>query len=126
MVLYPSAPLLLATLPEYPALGESIAYQINGLVVVFIALSSIWALMELIGLFFRLRKTTPAVVGKPAPLSGLPALQGPTPEVLAAIVAAVATAIDRPHRITAIAPVELGRDWAAEGRRQIFASHKTR
>lgn len=128
MVLLPSAPPFLAVLPEYPSVGESIAYQINGLIVVFIALSSIWGLMELIGLFFRQRRTTPAAAKSAAhPTPALaPAQGGPSPEIVAVIAASVAVYFDRPHRITAIVDLEDARDWAREGRRDIFASHKTR
>lgn len=127
MVIYPSALAPLATLSEYPSLGESIAYQLNGLIVVFIALSSIWALMELIGFFFRQQRTAPIPVAKPAVVPPSPAPQsGPNHEIVAVITASVAAVLDQPYRITAIVSLEQGRDWAHEGRREIFASHKTR
>ena len=43
----------LATLPAYPSIPESLAFQLNGLIVVFIALGAIWGLMELSGVIFR-------------------------------------------------------------------------
>lgn len=127
MVIYPSALAPLATLSEHPALGESIAYQLNGLTVVFIALSAIWALMELIGFFFRRFRTAPTA--KPAVLSAPPApLNGNRPrhEIVAAITSAIAATLDEPHRIVEILPLDQTRDWAREGRREIFASHRTR
>jgi Na+-transporting methylmalonyl-CoA/oxaloacetate decarboxylase gamma subunit len=129
MVIYPSALAPLATLSEYPTLGESIAYQLNGLIVVFLALSSIWALMELIGFFFRQHRTAPVPAAKPAPSLPPPALvpgAGPSHEIVAAITAAISAVMEEPYRITAIISLEQARDWAREGRREIFASHKTR
>lgn len=132
MVLVTPAAPHLATLPDYPSFGASVAYQLNGLIVVFIALGAIWALMELIGrLFHRVQKravatptrrplSAPATVAPPAADGQLPR------EIVAAIVAAVSIEIDRPYRIAAIMPVEFTVDWAREGRREIFASHKTR
>lgn len=134
MVLFAPARPPLATLSEYPSIGESIVYQLNGLIVVFLALSSIWALTELIGLFFRQRATARSSAAAKAATSAVPAAeQAPSPELIAVIVASVSAVLDGPHRITAIAPLEEGRDWAREGRdwaregrREIFASHKTR
>lgn len=129
MVIHPSALAPLATLSEYPALGESIAYQLNGLIVVFVALSAIWALMELIGFLFRQFRTAPTPAAKPAAISApAPSLNGHLPrhEIVAAITAAISAVMDEPHRITAIVPLEQAIDWAREGRREIFASHRTR
>ncbi|ACB76592.1 OadG family transporter subunit [Opitutus terrae] len=126
MALVPPAPQL-ATLPEYPSFGDSVAFQFNGLIVVFIALGTIWALMEITGRLFRRGQQT-AVLPPTSRLGTSPvANDGRLPgEIVAAIVAAVAAEVERPHRIAAIMPVELTADWAREGRREIFASHKTR
>lgn len=129
-------PPTLAALPDYPTIGDSILFQLNGLIVVFIALGSIWGLLEIMGWFFRRTKpSTPS----PAPASSLPSAAGTSalppaaapipPELIAVISAAVHVATaGRPHRIASIvpAPLESELDWAREGRRTIFASHKTR
>ncbi len=114
-------PLLLA-LAEYPSFAESIAYQATGLVVVFLALGSIWAAMELIGRFFRSRPAPAPAAPAPAPL--------PTgaidPATVALIAAAVHVTVGGPHRIHAITAADHPVDWAREGRRSHFASHQIR
>jgi hypothetical protein len=59
---------MLATLPEYPRFSESIAYQLSGLLVVFVALGGLWALLEVIGACFRCadRKVGTVLVEPPA------------------------------------------------------------
>lgn len=130
MVSYPAARPFLATLPEYPSIGESVAFQLNGLIVVFIALSSIWGLLELMGLYFRRQKSAaPAAVpippSAPAPAPA-PAGTALTPELTVVIAAAVSTLLKRPHRIHSIAAEPASPDWAHEGRREIFGSHRIR
>ncbi len=54
------------------SLGDSLVYQLNGLIVVFIALSSIWAAVTTIGWWFERRrrnnlKTLPAPLAPPPP-----------------------------------------------------------
>ncbi len=129
-------PTSLAALPEFPSLGESVLFQLNGLIVVFIALGSIWGMLELMGLFFRRSKPAPATT-QPAPAPTSPraapsasdsAANELPPELLAAISAAIHVALaGRAHRITAIVPAAIDSEhWAREGRRSIFASRKTR
>jgi sodium pump decarboxylase gamma subunit len=115
----------LSTLAEYPDLGDSVLFQLNGLVVVFVALSSIWGVMELMGLFFRRRKAVapPPAAEKPA---GAAAPGGPGPELTAVIAAAVCSTLGERCRIFAITPDTGSLDWAREGRREIFASHRHR
>lgn len=49
------------------------------------------------------------------------------PQVLAVIAAAVHSIIrGRPHRVASVLEVRDALDWAREGRRMIFASHRTR
>lgn len=125
---FPSLPL--AALPDYPTMGESVLFQLTGLVVVFLALGSIWGMLEIMGVFFRRAKPVPPAAATAAPSSVAPATADTTsPELLAVISAAVHVALaGRPHRIAAVvpAPVDSEHDWAREGRRTIFASHKTR
>jgi hypothetical protein len=84
------------------------------------------------------RAATPAPVPAPAPVSApapapAPAIvKAPEPEafdegVLTAIAAAVAMVIHQPHRLVAIqADASAQRAWSAEGRREIYHSHKIR
>lgn len=122
---------VLASLPDDPGIFETLAYQVNGLIVVFCALGSIWLLLELIGALFRraerLRQSAATAVpsgeepaGEDTPMEAV----GLEPAVLAAIVAAVAVATDATARIVSVTPVDA--DWAREGRRQIFSSHNVR
>jgi len=122
----------LAALPEHPGLGDSIAFQFNGMLVVFIALGLIWAAMALLGLFFK-RRPAPLPVPTPArpataasPVPPAPTAPAPLPpEVVVAITAAVHATLRGSFRIHAIVPVT-GQDWAQEGRRQLFSSHQVR
>lgn len=142
---------LLAALPEFPSVGESLVFQLTGLVVVFTALGSIWGLLELMGWAFRVAARAkqsaahPAFTGATAhantkiaapPSTAKPA-EPPTPtpppgatnpavEIAAVISACAYLATEgRPFRIVSVVPVEPHLDWAREGRREIWASHKT-
>jgi hypothetical protein len=131
-------PLLLATaLPDHPVLLDSISYQAVGLIVVFVALGTIWIAMEAMGTVFRafdarrMKKNTAAAVTPFPPQNGV-AGGGITPEIVAVITAAVFASTDHGEHIVAIYPVS-GHEpnfnllaWSSEGRRQIFASHKVR
>jgi Na+-transporting methylmalonyl-CoA/oxaloacetate decarboxylase gamma subunit len=118
----------LAAISEFPSIGESLAFQLNGLVVVFIALGSIWALLELMGLFFRRAPAHRANASIPIcdVKNANPTSEETAPELIAVIAAAVATVIKQPHRINRIAAGSPSRDWASEGRREIFGSHRIR
>ncbi len=129
MVFHAAPRPLFATLPEYPTIGESIAFQINGLIVVFIALGTIWGLVELMGLFFRRHSQSAAKAPAPRPSSALPPVviaDGLTPEITAVVAAAVATVLRQPHRIQSITTEAPAPEWAHEGRREIFGSHRLR
>ena len=129
MVSYPGP--VLASLAEYPRFGDSVLFQINGLVVVFVALSSIWAVMELMGLFFRRRRRADSPVpalpksreAQPAAAETSPA-GGPRPEIIAIIAASVEAVLGARHRIRAITLELDSHDWAREGRRDLLASHR--
>jgi hypothetical protein len=122
---------LLAALPPHPSVVEGIKYQINGLIVVFLALGTIWGVMELIGGLFKAQEARNQLARKqraeptvsPSSDSNNTTIPG---EIAATISAAVVIALQgRSHRIHAIA-AHPDVDWAREGRRQIFASHKVR
>lgn len=120
-----------AALPERPQLSESIGYQINGLIVVFLALALIWVLLEIMGAYFKrtAQGPKPAVSSAaPAPAAAAPQVPagGLTPELLAVISAAVHVTLGANAQLKAVLPVEPNPTWAHEGRRQIFASHQVR
>ena len=119
----------LAALAEYPTLSDSLKFQINGLIVVFIALGSIWGVMELMGLFFRHRRPDHSPASAPAPArapADLPLPRGPAPEIVAVIAASVSAVLGQHHRIHAITADTDSHDWAREGRRELLGSHRTR
>lgn len=127
--------LLLGVLPEFPSIQEVLGFQLTGLVVVFVALGSIWGLTELTGFFFkRAAARTPQTAPQPAPAATSTPVSSPaatmpealSPEIFAVIAAAIQVALSGRFRIQTITPIEHPRDWAQEGRRQIFASHKVR
>jgi hypothetical protein len=122
-----SASALVAYLPEFPTLRESLGFQANGLIVVLIALCSIWGVLELIGLYFkRVERQAGLVAETTGPAAPQPAEVGLSPEIIAVIASAVHATLGPRHRIHAVTTVEPPVDWAREGRRQIFASHKVR
>jgi Na+-transporting methylmalonyl-CoA/oxaloacetate decarboxylase gamma subunit len=118
----------LAALAPQPRFLDSLIFQLNGLVVVFLALGTIWGMMEIVGLLFRRR--APAVPVAPAAAlaatgAALPA-DGFDGRTLALITAAVHVTLGRGYRVRAISTGDVRVEWAQEGRRQIFASHKLR
>jgi hypothetical protein len=89
--------LMLGVLPDHPHFGESVAFQINGLLVVFVALGAIWGVLEIIGELFRIiaahqaaaleRKAPPAL--PPAPVVTVAtAVPPPAPALTYALIAA--------------------------------------
>jgi glutaconyl-CoA decarboxylase len=125
-LILPSLPPVFGVLSRHPNFGESFAYQLTGLMVVFTALGLIWLSLTLLGIYFK--RMVPAKI-EPAPVAdaipvGVPA-DGLSPELVAVIAAAVQMSLQGSYRIQAIVPVR-GQDWAHEGRRQIFASHQVR
>ena len=143
---------LLAVLPEHPKFGESLVYQFNGLVVVFIALGLIWVMMEALGAVFKrveaihsARIPAPALATAPAlmpePVTSAAPVPAPLPDSVQAalpseetisattyaiIAAAVHVALGRDHHVVAITLAPEALDWSHEGRRAIFTSHKVR
>jgi len=98
----PVSSLIAAMLPEHPRWSDTVGYQINGLIVVFLALGLIWGALELTGLYFKRASLTarPVEPGHAAPPSG-----DISPETMAVIAAAVQTKLGQPHRIQAVMPV---------------------
>lgn len=136
------SPLLLAKLSERPELTDSIIFQFNGLLIVFTALGSIWLLMEAIGFVFkqrdaRLAKAAQAAAAAsaaaaaaqiaPAPAGEASATDGISAATVAVVSAAVHVVLaGRRHRVLSVKPSAHDNIWAAEGRREIFGSHKVR
>lgn len=132
---------LAATAPDNPGLLESLGHRVNGMLVIFLALASVWLVLDIITRFFK----RPPVAGRPAaapapvaavPVTATPATAAPvapapapatglSPSIVAVITAAVHSAMQGRVRIAAIVPVP-DTPWAHEGRRQIFSSHQVR
>ncbi|MBW7893603.1 MAG: OadG family protein [Opitutaceae bacterium] len=126
--LFPAVQPVLALLPDYPDLGESVGFQLTGLFVVFLALASIWLALTLVGQWFKRRAPVPAkaaAAAAPAPAPAVATDEIPA-EVVAVIAAAVQVSLSGSYRIQAIVPATQAQDWAHEGRRRIFASHHVR
>lgn len=102
--------LMFAVLPEYPSLGETLAYQLSGLMVVFLVLGTIWGLLELTGAFFkrapRAAKPTEAkpVVVAPEPVASVEMHEELTPLSAALITATVHAASQGRARVLSIGP----------------------
>lgn len=121
-------PPLGAALPEHPELLESLVYQLNGLVVVFVALGLIWGMLEIVGVFFRHRpKTVATPTAAVAPVVPGVSADAVPADLAAAIAAAVHVSLAADHRIAAIVPIDPpAQDWAHEGRRIIHSARKVR
>ncbi len=134
-VLLLAAPARLNALPAYPEFGESLVFQFNGLVVVFLALGLIWGLMEALGFVFRriaARDAARALLAPP-PVVATPATPpdpAPVPTIDPVILAVVAAAVHRtvgaPHRIVGVTALTDAVDWSREGRRDHFQTHRIR
>jgi len=121
---------VLALLQDNPTTGEILEFQFTGLVVVFGALASLWVFLELMGMFFRHQAarnpgptTQPKFSGEPLkpPPEKLP------PELVAVLAASVQVALKgRRHRVVSITQTTSTSNWAAEGRREHFSSHRVR
>lgn len=88
---------------------------VSGIGVVLAVLVLLWALTVLMGFLYRTATRRPR---KPASVpEGAGDEKGVPPHHLVAIVAAVATVLDRPHRIRRIVAPTTGRSgWARDGR----------
>jgi hypothetical protein len=100
-------------------------YQTLGLLILLGALTYLWLVVN------RLSRTVRLLGQRPLP-SGPARPETTAAEVLdegvvAAIAAAVAVVIKVPHRIVAVHPDSGAQHaWSAEGRREIYLSHKVR
>ncbi len=102
-------------------------YQLNGLIVVLVALCAIWGVLELTGIYFRRVAASPTVPdGLDAIAPAASAAAYVSPETVAVIAAAVSATIPGPHRIHAIAPLSSELDRASEERRAKAGSDPVR
>lgn len=146
----PLPPMLATALPARPALLETLSYQAVGLLVVFIALGSIWLSMELLGAIFRRMPASPVPVAppppspEPSPTSPLPepepvvmasAPGEMSPDLRVAIFAAVTLVLEQPVRVISCVerqeahPSEFNIQmlaYASDGRRRQLDSHRPR
>jgi len=98
-----------------------------GFLFVMIVLAALAVVTAIIGLFFSRsarhsdKQATVPIIKTASAASSMAA----DPALLAVIAAAVHASIgDRPHRLVSID--REGQEWAQEGRRQIFSSHRVR
>ena len=134
MTIFPA--ILALNLPDYPALAESLQYQLTGFLVVIFTLGSLAFLVGLIGRIFATldARRVPASAAAPT----LRAAQAPAPasseeEIPSAILAAIAGAVtaalgDSRFAIRGVKVADPRQNlaWSAEGRRTIYASHNVR
>lgn len=128
-----SIPIGFGVLSDNPTLGESLTYQATGLIVVFTALGLIWLVLTMVGTYFKRADAVAQAKAKAKAAAAAEAAKAApavsdelTPQVVAAITAAVQVTLEGAFRIQAIIPVQNRQDWAHEGRRRIFASHRVR
>jgi hypothetical protein len=105
-------------------------YQAVGLLIMLGALVYLWLTVNRLSRTLRLLEQRAA---HPVPVPPAPSALATPPAdaieegVVAAIAAAVALVVRRPHRIVAVHPdAEAQHAWSAEGRREIYHSHKVR
>lgn len=127
--------LVLAGLPAHPSFWEMFRFQSIGIFIVLATLSLIALILSLMGRFFREpgAARTASAAGT-TPETSAAAVHEDPHELVAVITAAVYSMIEERHRIVSIHPMVDGKamenlylqSWSVEGRRQHFASHKTR
>lgn len=121
--------LFLLLLDPYPAWKDAILFLLAGQMYVIGVLWLLSQVCHLVG--FTARKVSPAEAPVPVPAASSPPVAAPPadgglPSVLAAVIAAaVAVSLDRPARILSIQP-STDVNWAREGRRDHFSSHRVR
>jgi Na+-transporting methylmalonyl-CoA/oxaloacetate decarboxylase gamma subunit len=130
---------LLATEPitGHPGFLENLAYQSVGIMVVLTSLSILLLCVTLLGRFSALPASAAVPSAAPASSSAVadscPESSGLSPEVCAAITAAVCEVVGTDAAIQSIRPIPSAQPtnpflqaWSVEGRRQIFHSHNFR
>jgi hypothetical protein len=99
-------------------------YQAVGMLILLGVLIYLWWTVSRLSRTLRLlerRATAPVSASTPPPAGA------PEPGVVAAIAAAVALVVKGRHRIVAVHPdAEAQHAWSAEGRREIYHSHRVR
>jgi len=125
-------------LDKSSTLIDLLLYQLSGLMVVFMALGMIWAVMALLGAFFRRVEEVraearaasapphAAVLAAPTPVSALPDPDAIPPHILAVVTAAVYEMVGPAAVIRSVEVAPPSPTWSMEGRRQIFQSHRVR
>ena len=103
-------------------------HQTVGMLILLGALGYLWLMVNRLSGTVRIleQRARPPVPTKPTP-SVMSAADALDEGIVAAIAAAVAVVIRVPHRIVAVHP-DYGAQhaWSAEGRREIYLSHKVR
>jgi hypothetical protein len=103
-------------------------YQTVGMLIMLGALGYLWLMVNRLSGTVRIleQRALPPVPTKPT-LPVMSAADALDEGVVAAIAAAVAVVVRVPHRIVAVHP-DYGAQhaWSAEGRREIYLSHKVR
>ena len=100
-------------------------YQTLGLLILLGALTYLWLVVNRLSRTVRLLGQRPLPSGSARPETT--AAEALDEGVVAAIAAAVAIVIRVPHRIVAVHPDSGAQHaWSAEGRREIYLSHKVR
>jgi hypothetical protein len=104
--------------------------QTVGTLLLLGALVYLWLTVNRLSRAVRLleQRALPLAPAKPAPAALVPpAAKVIDAGILAAIAAAVAVVVRQPHRIIAVQPDSgAQRAWSAEGRREIYHSHRVR
>jgi hypothetical protein len=104
--------------------------QTVGTLLLLGALVYLWLTVNRLSQAVRLleQRVLPPAPAKPAPAAPVPLAEKVIDAgILAAIAAAVAVVVRQPHRIIAVqADSGAQRAWSAEGRREIYHSHRVR
>jgi Na+-transporting methylmalonyl-CoA/oxaloacetate decarboxylase gamma subunit len=103
---------------------EKIPFILIGFTLVMVVLSLLWFMTFITSLFFKQKTVTTAPVQTiSTPVADISGKLDP--RIVAVISAAVHTALDgKSFNVVSISPAS--GTWSAEGRRQIFASHRLR
>ena len=127
--------LILASLSAHPSFWEMVRFQSIGIFIVLTALSLLALILSLMGRLLREPSAArPVEAAGITPDTSAASVHEDPHELVAVITAAVYSMIEERHRIVSIHPLVDGKamenlylqSWSVEGRRQHFASHKTR